>query len=283
MTQRPGAGALEVARVGRGSAAVGVRAAAPLRLLVPRPRGPAVWAWASSFGGGLVSGDRLDLSVTVGAGARCFLGTQASTKVYRAAQAGGSVQHTRADVAAGGLLALLPEHLTAFRGARLAQTTEVYLAGDASAVVLDWYSAGREAHRPDEVWAAASLSTQVQIRRDGTCVLHDGTLLEDAPGLPTVRQRMGHTRVVASLVAVGPLTATLRAWVEAHAARAPGKQPDQVESLAPLGTDGLLWRLAGDAVEPVAARLRAATATLAPLLGGDPGRAQVGARVSGGG
>lgn len=273
---RPGEGALEVARVDGESAAVEVRARAPLRLLIARPRGEAVWAWASSFGGGLVSGDALDLQVSVGAGARCFLGTQASTKVYRAATPSGARQHTGATVGPGGLLALLPEHLTAFAGARLAQTTDIHLEGDASAVVLDWYSAGREAHRADEVWAAASMSTRLRIWRDDQLVLHDATVLEDVPGLPTVRQRMGRTRVVACLVTIGPQTEEVRRWIEASAARAEEAGPRWIASVAPLGVDGLVWRVAGEAVEPVAGLIRAASAPLGAMLGGEPGRAQVG-------
>ncbi|MCB9524259.1 MAG: urease accessory protein UreD [Myxococcales bacterium] len=272
----PGHGRLEVARVAGASAAVVVRGAAPLRLLVPRPRGLAVWGWAASLGGGLVSGDALHLDVAVGADARCYLGTQASTKVYRQGRHAGAHQTVRATVAAGGLLALLPEHLTAFRDARLTQVTDVDVTAGGSAVVLDWYSAGRPAHRADEVWAARHLSTQVRLTVDGALRLHDHTVLAPAPGLPSVAQRMGRVRVVASLAAVGPLTAPLRAWLGAHPAPPTRAGQPVVESLAPLGAEGVLWRLAGEAVAPVAQRLRAATASLGEVLGGDPNRAQLG-------
>src|ERR1043165_5802957 len=58
-------------------------AASPLKLLTPRSRGRSVFACTSSFGGGLVAGDQPRLDVQLGFGARCCLGTQASTKIYR--------------------------------------------------------------------------------------------------------------------------------------------------------------------------------------------------------
>src|SRR3954467_11847072 len=73
---------LHVATVAGQSAIISSRANSPMRLLTPRSRGETVWAYTSSFGGGMVAGDRTRLAITVDAKARCFLGTQASTKIY---------------------------------------------------------------------------------------------------------------------------------------------------------------------------------------------------------
>ncbi len=74
---------LHIGSVAGRSAVICSRARNPLRLLTPRARGESVWAYTSSLGGGMVAGDRTRLEVTVDAGARCFVGTQASTKIYR--------------------------------------------------------------------------------------------------------------------------------------------------------------------------------------------------------
>src|SRR5204862_7713297 len=80
---RAGDAVLAVSMVHGLSAATTAWARSPLKLLTPRSRGESVWAYTSSFGGGMVAGDRTRLEVTIDAGARCFLGTQASTKIYR--------------------------------------------------------------------------------------------------------------------------------------------------------------------------------------------------------
>src|SRR3954471_19986317 len=84
-TTRAGAGTGELAvkMVCGQSAVVAARAASPLKLLTPRPRGESVWAYLSNFGGGLLPGDEIDFEVSVGAGTKCFLGTQSSTRIYR--------------------------------------------------------------------------------------------------------------------------------------------------------------------------------------------------------
>ncbi|MGC3957324.1 MAG: urease accessory protein UreD [Verrucomicrobiota bacterium] len=74
---------MEVTTVFGESTAVSSFASSPMKLLTPVARGKSVWAYTSSFGGGLVAGDKTQLSVKINSDVRCFLGTQSSTKVYR--------------------------------------------------------------------------------------------------------------------------------------------------------------------------------------------------------
>src|SRR2546423_1880570 len=67
----------------RESAVVSCFASSPLKILTPRSRAESVWAYLSSFGGGIVGGDDVRIQVSVNEGSRCFLSTQASTKIYR--------------------------------------------------------------------------------------------------------------------------------------------------------------------------------------------------------
>src|SRR5678815_357432 len=103
-TEKAGHGVLEVQFVAGQSAVTGFRSANPLKLLSPRPRGPSVWVFTSSFGGGLVAGDQTQLDLRLGAGSRCLLGTQASTKVYRNPQGHPCGHRTRARMDADTLL-----------------------------------------------------------------------------------------------------------------------------------------------------------------------------------
>ena len=58
-------------------------AESPLRFLTPRNHGTAAWAYTSTLGGGLVDGDRLELDIAVGPGARAFVSSQGPTRVFR--------------------------------------------------------------------------------------------------------------------------------------------------------------------------------------------------------
>ena len=96
-----GSGRLRVTLVDGASAALAMEAHAPLKLLVPCPRGPTVWAFAATFGGGLVAGDRIAMEVMVDTGATAAIGTQASTKIYRCETGVAAEQSLVARVASG--------------------------------------------------------------------------------------------------------------------------------------------------------------------------------------
>ena len=121
MNDSPGTGLLDVVRVDRRSVVRRAYATSPLRLLTPRNHGSAAWVYASSYGGGLVGGDDLRLTVRVGREASVFLSSQASTKVYRS-HARASLQ-LDADVAAGGQLIVWPDPVVCFAGSTLSPGT----------------------------------------------------------------------------------------------------------------------------------------------------------------
>ena len=76
----------------------------------------------------------------MGAGARCFVSTQASTKVYRSERAAG--QSLRAHAAEDSLLVLLPDPVTPFAESSYSQEQHIDLAAGASLVAVDWMTAG---------------------------------------------------------------------------------------------------------------------------------------------
>ena len=71
---------IEVASVRGSSRLVTSRSIQPLKLLNPRAAGGSCHVVLSSYGGGMLAGDVIRLRVRAQAGARLFLGTQASTK-----------------------------------------------------------------------------------------------------------------------------------------------------------------------------------------------------------
>lgn len=144
----------------------------PLKLISqPRPaERPSALVFLLSYGGGLVAGDRVNLGVDVGPGARLSLVTQGQTKVFKApplASAPGAEttrQRMRVRVAgAGAGLCLLPDPVQPFADSIYEQEQAFYLAPGASLCLLDWVTQGRAARGEDwdfahwvgrnEVWA----------------------------------------------------------------------------------------------------------------------------------
>src|SRR5580658_2795785 len=110
----PGRGGLEIDVVSGQSTVVSAWASNPLKLLIPRSRGPSVWAYLSSFGGGFVAGDETSLDIRLGPGSRCFVTTQALTKIYRNPRLRPCSHCLSARLEEQSLLVLAPEPIQAF-------------------------------------------------------------------------------------------------------------------------------------------------------------------------
>ena len=80
--------------------------------------------------GGVAGGDRLDLEVTVGAGARLVVTTAAAEKIYRTLEPDATID-VKLMVGAGAALAWLPQETILFDRARLKRSIEIDLAADA--------------------------------------------------------------------------------------------------------------------------------------------------------
>jgi urease accessory protein len=252
-------GHLAFRRAGTATAVERAYAESPLRFLTPRNHGSAAWAYLSTLGGGLVDGDRLSLDISVGPGARAFVSSQGPTRVFRSVQ--GAASETRAEVAEGGALVLVPDPTACFAGARYSQETEVRLAPGASLVLWDVLSAGRE-H-----WGF----TRCQSRLRVLPFLDERWLLDPAHG--PLKERMGRFGAIGTLLLTGPLFAHLAAGIRERVDAGPALPgAPLVESASPLPGSALVLRAAATTVQMLAQRMRHHLAALPSLLGDDPWR-----------
>jgi urease accessory protein len=262
---RAGSGRLLAALVAGQSAALACASSSPLRLLLPRPRGTAVWAVAASHGGGLVGGDTIRLDLELEPDARACLTTQAETKVYRSANLAGR-QEVTARVASGGLLALLPEPVSAFAGSAYRQRQAFDLEPGASLVLVDTLVAGRAAR--GERWAFREYQSSNEVRVGGQLLLADSLRLAAGEG-PPVARRLGDHDLLATIVLTGPLVAAPAAALLAALHALPPARDGLLAAASPVG-DGLLLRLASRSVEAGLAAIRRHLDFLPALLGEDP-------------
>jgi urease accessory protein len=264
---RPGAGHLQFEHVRGETVLTRAVAASPLRVLNPKNAGTSAWVYLATYGGGLVGGDSLDISIDAGPRASALIATQASTKVYRSGV--GASQRLHARAGDGSLLVLLPDPVTAFAGSRYLQEQHVELDGAASLVLVDWLTAGRLAS--GERWQFDGYTSRTFVRRDGRLLLHDAVSL--APGDGGIAGRMNRFTCVATVVVTGPAVRAAAARLAGEISTAPlARCADVLMSAAPLagGDDGTLLRLAGLSVEQVGGVLRRLLNFVPSLLGDDP-------------
>jgi len=261
----PGMGILDIARVDRRSVVRRAYATSPLRFLTPRNHGPAAWVYASSYGGGLVGGDNLRLTISIGAGASAFVSSQASTKVYRSRDR--SSAELQATVSTGGHLVLWPDPVVCYAGSTFRQSQCFELGDDGSLILVDTMTSGRRAS--GERWQFVEYANRITVRQEGRVVLFDSTRLSGVEG--DLAARLGRFDVLCSVVIVGPrFLENVRALTESIGARPMERRADLLLSAAPLGDAGCLLRVVGRSTEQVTGVVRRYLSFLSCVLGDDP-------------
>ena len=263
----PGLGRIEVTRCGSRSVVTRAFATSPLRLLTPVNHGHAAWIYSSSYGGGLVDGDRIELDVTVRQGADAFISTQASTKVYRSPR--GTSGELRGRVEPGGLLIVAPDPVVCFAGAHYRQVQRFQVDEGAALVVLDCVLSGRRA--AGERWAFGEYRSLIEVTRGNRLLVHDAVALRAADG--DLRARLGRFDALAVAVIAGQaLRGEAERLLTTASTQPVGRHADQLIAASPLGNDGCILRIAGTSAERVASTLRESLAFIPKRLGDDPWR-----------
>jgi urease accessory protein len=153
-------------------------------------------------GGGVAGGDRLDVSIAVGACGRVTVAAQAAERFYRA-RAGDAPSRvrTKLTVAAGAALEWLPQETILFDRCALDRRLEVDLAPDASFLGVETLVFGRAAmgEQVRQGW----LRDLIRVRLGGELLLHDAIRLDDEIHARMQRAAVGGgAHVVATLVYV---------------------------------------------------------------------------------
>ncbi|KAI0507183.1 hypothetical protein KFK09_013304 [Dendrobium nobile] len=179
----------------------------PLKLIIPKKAGSsttdAVWVFSLSYGGGIVSGDRVFVGLSVGDGCTVALTTQASTKVYKSVDSKCSEQVLEAKVGRNALLAVIPDPVTCFSAAIYSQKQVFRISSDSNLVIVDWITSGR--HESGEKWDFEFYKSSNNILLDGGEPLFvDSVLLEQTSTTTSVAERMKDYQVVAMVIILGP-------------------------------------------------------------------------------
>jgi urease accessory protein len=186
----------------------------PLKLISPRlPSQQCTSVFMMSYGGGLVGGDKIDLSVTVEKGCKLALLTQGSTKVFKERTMSDSstspptTQQLQVTIQDGALLALLPDPIQPFGGSTYTQNQSFEMHSDSNLILLDWVNSGRPAR--GEIWTLNSFRSRNDIWTssiDGDerrLLLRDTLILNE-----NIQQSMFPHQCFATLILRGPIFRT---------------------------------------------------------------------------
>ena len=263
-----GTGHLIIEHVSGSSAVTSAEARAPLKILTPRPRGQSVWAYISNFGGGLLPGDELDVTINVGESASCFLGTQSSTKIFRSGPKGVVQNRLAAEVAPSALLVYAPDVAQSFATSRFQQRQTIRLANETSSLIfLDWYSSGRAAR--GERWAFSEYSSRTEIFINNERIFLDSVHLQSEPE-SELQARMGRANCVATVAVVGESLRQHSSALLDEVSAIPITKRAPVIIVASAIPNGVILRAAGISVEAIAREIFPRLSFIAPMLGDNP-------------
>ena len=239
------------------------RHSGPLRVQKPLyPEGGAVChAIIVHPPGGVVGGDQLELSATVGEGARAFLTTPGAAKWYKA---NGKIsrQRVRLHAAAGASLEWLPQETIFFDDAHVELEQDITLAAGASYIGCDILCMGRSAS--GERFRSGRVVQRTRIRQGARLLWWEQGALTPH-GMASPLGMDGRTVCATLLVAGAPLPAAVLAQLRSDAAAAgAGFGATQMKGL-------LVVRHLGDDSEAAREIMLAAWRTVRPhLLGRAP-------------
>lgn len=227
----------------------------PMRALFPDPEADEAPICALvNTAGGLAGGDKVEIALSLGAGARASFSTPAAEKIYRSLGPATEISVTL-EAGPGAVFEWIPQETILFEGARLERRLNADIAEDATLLMAEALVFGRAAR--GETWRRGALQDSWRIRRGGKLLWADGLSLgEDIAADFADPFGFANAEALGSLVLAGPMaTPDLR-----DALREDG-------ALASLVRPGLLvTRWLGGAVE-VREGLGAAICRLRPALG----------------
>jgi urease accessory protein len=259
---------LEIESVQGKSTVTSSFASNPLKLLTPRSRGQSVWSYLSNFGGGLVAGDQTSLDLKLGKNTRCFLGTQASTKIYRNGGLGTCGHATRSSLGDQAVLVFAPDPVQAYADSTYDQRQEFHLAAGAGLALVDWLSSGRVAR--GERWAFNRFSSRNDVYVNGERVFVDSLSLGAGNDLAASPHRLGRFNCLGLLLLLGEPMRMAAAALLAEVSSRPVLRGSSLICSASSVADGAILRVAGEQVEEVGRELHRHLVFARALLGDDP-------------
>ncbi|KAK3603495.1 hypothetical protein CHS0354_030336 [Potamilus streckersoni] len=254
----------------------------PLKILIPSCASttPCQWIFPITFGGGLVGGDNMEISLKVGENTCAMLTSPESTKVYYCEDRTISSQVLNGQVEDAGLLLVLQDPVVCYRNSRFHQKQHFTMTSKGSLVYLDWLIGGRVAL--DELWQFSSYQNEMDVKIDGHLVYKDNYCLTDIPSISLI-EAMKPYQVMGSCIILGNYMKTVCNILLEKFGRikhiGETYDPDLMVSISPLKyilDDGqtvmgvLIRFMAISATKAYKEVVSQIVKPLQPIIGGDP-------------
>jgi len=173
-----------------------------LRVRFPSPEGEGLSAVFVNTAGGVAGGDRFDIAISAGEGARLTLTTAAAEKIYRAPDAPAQLDISL-KAADGAHLAWLPQETILFDAAKVSRRIDIDLAESASLLLCEIVVFGRAAM--GERMKRGEFVDRWRLRRGGRLVFAETVRLNGDIGAKLARPAVakGGVAIATALIVPG--------------------------------------------------------------------------------
>lgn len=174
---------IEIANVKGKSRLITSKSVQPLKIFNPETYDNTCHVMLSNYGGGMVSGDKINLDIKGRSSTTTFLNTQANGRVYKALNEATCEQHVRGDLEENATLMFFPDPVVLHEASIFNQKQEWNLEKNSLLFLLDWYSSGRS--DAGEKFKFKGLNTELRIKVDGKLKVVDKFSFEPASHIPS--------------------------------------------------------------------------------------------------
>ncbi|KAF4338169.1 urease accessory [Fusarium beomiforme] len=232
----------------------------PLKLISPAPSSnqPSTLVFLLSYGGGLVAGDGVNLTIHVKPQAKLSIATQGHTKIFKSPTVDViTTQNLDVTIDDGASMCLLPDPVQPFEDSVYAQKQIFKLKDQASLCLLDWVTQGRVAR--GENWSFRKWTGRNEIwLQDPQSISVDRLLVRDSIILSreasksvgrTLPEMMQHMAISGTLILRGSQTKSLGSFFQDEFAALPRigardfRSPEAMAQTSTHTSDFKRWRL----------------------------------------
>ncbi|UII30416.1 urease accessory protein UreD [Fulvivirga ulvae] len=134
---------IEVASVRGKSALITCKNIQPLKILHPVSHHNCCHLVLTSYGGGMVSADVVNINVKCGADTKTFIGSQSNTRIYKKVLNAITGQNIKGEVAENALTVVFPDPVVLQAESRFKQSQHWEVRRGGLLFLADWFQAGR--------------------------------------------------------------------------------------------------------------------------------------------
>ncbi|GIY47645.1 urease accessory protein D [Caerostris extrusa] len=175
----------------------------PIKIMLPSSISETCcqWIFPVIYGGGLVEGDNVNISLKIGHKCSITMSTMSFPKVYCCENGKDSQLNGEYFLDSEALLCVLPDPLVCFKNASYNQCQSFHLASDANLVLLDWFTSGR--YMRGERWAFSKLKNISAIFIDDKLQFRESQNIQNTPFL-NIEKTMKAYNIIGTCMIMGP-------------------------------------------------------------------------------